>query len=125
MDLSDDSFHLRHLPRHAVLRNRHATSVLPICTDDRQFVGWEGQSWTTLEKLRETHKLTFEVEDDGVTGIGIAPHFAIGQRALLVRTPHGNVLWDCVALVDDEAVRKTRRRAASWPSPSRIRITTR
>jgi len=81
-------------------------SLCPICTDDRQFVGWEGQAWTTLEKLRATHKLRFEGEDEDVTGIGIEPHFGIGQRALLVRTPDGNVLWDCVALVDDEAVRK-------------------
>ena len=28
------------------------------------------------------------------------PAFAIGQRALLVRTPAGNLLWDCVALFD-------------------------
>jgi hypothetical protein len=29
-----------------------------------------------------------------------SPSFAIGQRALLVRTPAGNLLWDCVALLD-------------------------
>jgi len=29
------------------------------------------------------------------------PAFAIGQRALLLRTPHGNVLWDCISLLDD------------------------
>ena len=34
---------------------------------------------------------------------GANPAVAIGQRALLVRTPHGNVLWDCVPLLDDEA----------------------
>jgi len=28
------------------------------------------------------------------------PAFAIGQRALLVRSPAGNVLWDCIALLD-------------------------
>ena len=81
-------------------------STCPICTDDRQFVGWEGQAWTTLEKLRSAHRLRFEDEDDGVTGIGIEPHFGIGQRALLVRTPQGNVIWDCVALVNDEGVRR-------------------
>lgn len=32
------------------------------------------------------------------------PTFGIGQRALLARTPAGNVLWDCVALLDDAAV---------------------
>jgi hypothetical protein len=78
----------------------------PICLDDRQFVGWDGQSWTTLDDLRRSHKLRFEAEDDGVTGISIEPHFAIGQRALLVQTQSGNVLWDCVALIDEDAVRK-------------------
>ncbi len=28
--------------------------------------------------------------------IGTTPEFGIGQRALLVRTPHGNLLWDRV-----------------------------
>jgi glyoxylase-like metal-dependent hydrolase (beta-lactamase superfamily II) len=35
-------------------------------------------------------------------GIGCEPSFAIGQRALLVRAPGGNVLWDCISLLDDE-----------------------
>ena len=29
------------------------------------------------------------------------PHFAIGQRALLLRTDKGNVLWDCISLLDE------------------------
>ncbi len=32
------------------------------------------------------------------------PGFAIGQRALLVRTPNGNVLWDCISLLDEDTV---------------------
>jgi len=32
------------------------------------------------------------------------PSFAIGQRALLVRTPAGNVLWDCTGLLDGAVV---------------------
>ena len=27
---------------------------------------------------------------------------AIGQRALLIRTPAGNVLWDCIGYLDDD-----------------------
>jgi len=77
----------------------------PICTDDRQFVGWHGQAWTTLEAIRSSHQLTFEEEDENVVGIAVAPHFAIGQRALLVRTAQGNVLWDCVADIDADAVK--------------------
>jgi hypothetical protein len=29
-----------------------------------------------------------------------AAHFAIDQRALLVCTSHGNVLWDMIAMLD-------------------------
>jgi glyoxylase-like metal-dependent hydrolase (beta-lactamase superfamily II) len=28
------------------------------------------------------------------------PAFGIDQRAFLLRTPHGNILWDCIALLD-------------------------
>ena len=28
------------------------------------------------------------------------PAFGIGQRAQLLRTPHGNILWDCISLID-------------------------
>lgn len=30
------------------------------------------------------------------------PQFAIGQRALFIEAPHGNVLWDCIPLLDEE-----------------------
>ena len=80
----------------------------PICEDERQYVGWSGQRWTTLEDLRKEHR--DQVRDDcGLTGIGTEPSFAIGQRALLVRSPQGNLLWDCITVIDDatvEAVRK-------------------
>jgi hypothetical protein len=42
--------------------------------------------------------------EPGVTGIGSQPSFAIGQRAVLVRTPGGNVLWDCISLLDAATV---------------------
>jgi glyoxylase-like metal-dependent hydrolase (beta-lactamase superfamily II) len=71
-----------------------------ICEDGRQYVGWAGQRWTTLEALRADHANRIEEVEPGLTGIGTEPSFAIGQRALLVRTPEGNVLWDCVTLLD-------------------------
>ena len=46
---------------------------------------------------------TFRREAE-LIGIGTSPAFGIGQRALLVRTPDGNVLWDCISLVDDATV---------------------
>jgi hypothetical protein len=78
-----------------------------ICEDGRQYVGWSGQQWLTLEELRRDHHN--EIRDDlGLTGIGTTPSFAIGQRALLVRSPLGNLLWDCVTLVDDPTVAAVR-----------------
>jgi glyoxylase-like metal-dependent hydrolase (beta-lactamase superfamily II) len=32
------------------------------------------------------------------------PDFAIGQRAILLQTPNGNVLWDCIAFIDDATI---------------------
>jgi glyoxylase-like metal-dependent hydrolase (beta-lactamase superfamily II) len=40
----------------------------------------------------------------GLTEIGTEPQFAIGQRALLVQASKGNVLWDCVSLIDDATI---------------------
>jgi hypothetical protein len=75
----------------------------PICEDDRQYVGWQGQRWTDHGKLAAGHKLRLE-EEAGVLGIGLDPGFAINQRALFLPTDAGNILWECVSLVTDEAV---------------------
>jgi hypothetical protein len=75
----------------------------PICLDERQWVGWDGQEWTSLARLRAAgHRGRIQDEGPGVTGIGAAPPTSIGQRALLVRTPAGNVLWDMITYLDDE-----------------------
>ena len=74
----------------------------PICEDERQYVGWDGQQWTTLGELRADHRADIREEEPGLVGIGCEPSFAIGQRALLVQAPGGNVLWDCISLLDDE-----------------------
>jgi glyoxylase-like metal-dependent hydrolase (beta-lactamase superfamily II) len=74
----------------------------PVCEDERQYVGWEGQRWTTLDELRREHRAEIREEAPNLVGIGCEPSFAIGQRALLVRGPRGNVLWDCISLLDDE-----------------------
>ncbi len=73
----------------------------PICEDDRQYVAWGGQRWTTPDELAAAHSPRIEPEGDELLGVGLEPSFAIGQRALLVRTPAGNVLWDCVPLLGD------------------------
>jgi glyoxylase-like metal-dependent hydrolase (beta-lactamase superfamily II) len=75
-----------------------------ICSEERQYIGWKGQQWTTMEELRRDHRTRIEPEGTGLTGIGIEPSFAIGQRALHVRTSGGGFIWDCTSLVDDAAV---------------------
>lgn len=81
----------------------------PICEDERQYVGWSGQAWTTPDALAKRYRQRLE-DDDGFFGIGIAGEFAIPQRALLLSTSAGNVLWECVSLVSDEAVAALRAR---------------
>ncbi|GAA0599975.1 MBL fold metallo-hydrolase [Craurococcus roseus] len=73
----------------------------PVCEDERQFVPPGGQSWTTLERLRIGHSNAWRAIAPDLFAVQTFPAFAIGQRALLVRTPAGNLLWDCVALLDD------------------------
>lgn len=57
--------------------------------------------------MQTTHLATFR-HDGEFIGIGISPSFAIGQRALLVRTPAGNVLWDCVSLLSPALIELVR-----------------
>jgi glyoxylase-like metal-dependent hydrolase (beta-lactamase superfamily II) len=76
-----------------------------ICTDERQYVGLEGQQWTTLEALRQTRKNAFDEREPGLTALLTKPPFAIGQRAFFVESAGGNFLWDCVALLDEETRR--------------------
>lgn len=82
----------------------HPPAACLICQDERQYVGASGQHWTTLDDLRKSHRNMFKGEEPGLISLGMEPSFAIGQRALLVRSPEGNVLWDCVPRFDDAVV---------------------
>jgi len=76
----------------------------PICEDKRQFVGYGGQQWTTLEALRRSHRNEMGAEEPGLSSIESRPAFAVGERAFLVEAAGGNVLWDCVSLIDEATV---------------------
>lgn len=79
-----------------------------ICLDERQYVLATGQSWTTQAELAQAHQLVIDPLEPGVWSIHIEPSFAIGQRAFLIQTTEGNLLWDCVSLVTPAAVHRIR-----------------
>jgi hypothetical protein len=78
-------------------------SRCPICEDERQFVGWDGQRWLSRDELVATHRVIWR-DDLGVPGVAIEPHFAIGQRALLLPERDGCVMWDCIPLASETAI---------------------
>lgn len=88
-----------HQPGHAP-----PPTLCPICDEPRQYVRAGGQAWGRHDALLTEHASRIEDEALGLVGVGLEPAVAIGQRALLVRTPEGNVLWDCVPLLHDGAV---------------------
>jgi hypothetical protein len=75
-----------------------------ICSDARQFTAKSGQEWTTLEKLRASHRNGFRQYERNLIGIGTVPEWAIEQRALFLQTAQGNFLWDCISLLDEATV---------------------
>jgi hypothetical protein len=83
-------------------------SACAICQDERQYVKVAGQTGTTLERLRLTNRNSIKFKEAGLLGIGIEPHFGIGQRALFLRSPGGNVLRDCIPLLDEAVVEAIR-----------------
>src|ERR1017187_193939 len=92
---------------------QHANGTEPpercaVCEDERQYVGLGGQRWTTLEDMRGHFGNMLTKMEPGLVRIATVPEFAIGQYAFLVRTPSGNLLWDCVSYLDDETVAAVR-----------------
>ncbi|WP_278354082.1 MULTISPECIES: hypothetical protein [Bacteroidota] len=75
-----------------------------ICEDSRQYVNPNGQQWTTLESVQKNHKNIVEKVAPNVYAIYTVPKFGIGQRAHLVISPHGNILWDCIANLDETTI---------------------
>jgi glyoxylase-like metal-dependent hydrolase (beta-lactamase superfamily II) len=89
------------------VEHAEAIGVCAICSDERQWVPAEGQKWATLEELaraqRRVHVTTLEPDLFGIT---VEPKVGIGQQTHLVGTRAGNLLWDPVGYLDDEAVNR-------------------
>lgn len=90
----------------------HALTAQPptgceICADDREDKVLHGPRWTTLEELRSAgHETRIEQLEPDLYGISVVPRFGIGQRALLLRTPAGNLLWDPTGFLDPAAIER-------------------
>ena len=81
-----------------------APESCPICEDERQYVGFAGQQWATMGEMENDHKNIIKEVEPNLVGIGSTPRFAIGQRAMLLQLPGGNLLWDCISFLDDQTI---------------------
>ena len=82
----------------------HALELCPICSDDRQSIPEQGQIWTNLHDLSNCHSVIAKKINDNLYELKMVPSFAIGQRALLVLAPGGNILWDCISLINEPTI---------------------
>ncbi|GAB7351554.1 hypothetical protein MBLNU459_g2183t2 [Dothideomycetes sp. NU459] len=74
--------------------------------DPRQFVPETGQAWTSLaaEKDKHENKWVQDAVEKRMWSITAEPKLGIGQRAILLETPSGNILWDCIAFLSDPLI---------------------
>lgn len=84
--------------------SKAAPASCAICEDDRQYVPERGQAWTDHDELSKNHRVAVRKLDELLYELKITPSFAIGQRALLVLAPGGNILWDCIPLLDEPTI---------------------
>lgn len=75
----------------------------PICTDDRQYVPENGQQWTDTIELKN-RSIKINRLNEQLYALKITPDFAIAQRALLLISPGGNILWDCIPHLDKPTI---------------------
>ncbi|ART78951.1 MBL fold metallo-hydrolase [Oceanisphaera avium] len=81
-------------------KSEQPPACCPICVDERQYVPSSGQEWTTIDKLLASHTNCWKLHEPHLFEIKTSPSFAIAQRAFLIQTPSGNILWDCISLLD-------------------------
>lgn len=80
--------------------------VCAICADERQYVPRDGQRWTTLaDRAAEGCSIEVSEVEPDCWALHATPRADIGQRAMLVRTPAGNLLWEVPGFLDADARR--------------------
>jgi hypothetical protein len=91
------------------VEHAEAAGVCVICADERQSVPADGQKWASLEELAEAGRRVHIIGlEPDLFGITVEPKVGIGQQTHLVCTAAGNLLWDPVGYLDDEAVSRVR-----------------
>lgn len=80
-------------------------AICKICSEERQYIPLDGQKWTTHAQIASTHKNKIIKLKEGLYELVMSPKFSIGQRAFLVVSKQGNVLWDCIPLLDEETIK--------------------
>jgi hypothetical protein len=78
--------------------------LCPICNDDRQYINDKGQTYITPDELNKQYSVKISKINEQLYTIKMIPDFAIGQRAFLVISPGGNVLWDCIPLLNEAII---------------------
>ncbi|HTN38793.1 MAG TPA: hypothetical protein VL053_17050 [Arachidicoccus sp.] len=101
--------------------------LCPICEDSRQYIPLTGQGWIGTEELQKQSRIRIQplippgpalsltgstgVEQrsglnnrPGLYALQVEPKFALGNRALLVVTKDGNILWDCIPSINEEII---------------------
>jgi glyoxylase-like metal-dependent hydrolase (beta-lactamase superfamily II) len=76
-------------------------NLCPICNDDRQFINLNGQSWISSEELKKDHIVKISQLNERLHYLTVKPGFAIGQRTFLLLSQGGNILWDCIPLLNE------------------------
>ncbi|XP_024515507.1 uncharacterized protein LOC112340767 [Selaginella moellendorffii] len=64
----------------------------------------EGQVWTSMSKMRLQFRNGFKKHEPQVFEIITFPKFGIKH----IQTQEGNILWDCIAFLDDATVEITK-----------------
>ncbi len=81
-----------------------------ICSEERQYINPSGQSWTTLQSMKdENYQNIIRFEEENLYSIVTSPKFGIGQTAYLIRNESFNVLWDCITYLDEKTVEEIMR----------------
>lgn len=76
-----------------------------VCDDERQFVPPTGQAWITYQEMQENGaEASIEAVEPGLHRIRVEPHVGIGQRAMLISTAKGNMLWEPTSYIDGRTI---------------------